>query len=51
MSAFKTPGAKPGRSGKMIGYPPDIPDLAHGGRKLTGNPSAKSIMPKIKKPK
>jgi hypothetical protein len=38
------------KSGKLVGYAPEIPDMGHGGHKLTGNPSAKMVNGSIKKP-
>lgn len=38
------------KSGKMTGYPPEIPDFAHGGHAKLGHPAAHKVG-KIVKPK
>lgn len=38
------------KSGKIVGNPPVIPDMGHGGHKLLGNPSSKHIAGSIRKP-
>ena len=38
------------KSGKLVGYAPEIPDMGHGGHAKTGHPAAKNIAGSIKKP-
>jgi hypothetical protein len=38
------------KSGKLCGYPPEIPDMGHGGHAKTGHPAATNIHGKIVKP-
>lgn len=38
------------KSGKLTGYPPEIPEFAHGGHAKLGHPSQKHIAGAIKKP-
>jgi len=38
------------KSSKLVGYPPAIPDMGHGGHALLGHPAEKHINGKIVKP-
>lgn len=38
------------KSGKMVGYPPEIPELGHGGHAKLGHPAQRAIKGNIVKP-